>query len=150
MKALTIQQPWASLIVYGPKRVENRTWSTHYRGPILIHVGKKRDEEAWYGLSGYQLDNSVSYLSGIIGVANLIGVLNLEAYRAYAFDPFACGPKCWILSDVRPLSEPIPMGGQLGLFNVPKEIAALALERAVDDPLTAYVKRVAKERTAHV
>ena len=34
MKALTIKQPWASLIVHGIKDIENRTWRTDYRGPL--------------------------------------------------------------------------------------------------------------------
>lgn len=40
MKALTIKQPWASLIVHGIKDIENRTWRTDYRGPLLIHASK--------------------------------------------------------------------------------------------------------------
>ncbi|TWH45918.1 ASCH domain-containing protein [Sporomusa sp. KB1] len=40
MKALTILQPWASLIAYGAKRIETRNWVTKYRGPIAIHAGK--------------------------------------------------------------------------------------------------------------
>ena len=40
MKALTIKQPYASLIVEGIKDIENRTWKTNYRGRILIHAGK--------------------------------------------------------------------------------------------------------------
>ena len=39
-KALTIKQPYASLIVEGIKDIENRTWKTNYRGRILIHAGK--------------------------------------------------------------------------------------------------------------
>ena len=38
MKALSIRQPWAWLIVHGSKRVENRSRRTHYRGPVLIHA----------------------------------------------------------------------------------------------------------------
>ena len=45
MKAITIKQPWASLIVHGIKDIENRTWRTNYRGRVLIHAagshGKK-------------------------------------------------------------------------------------------------------------
>lgn len=41
MKALSIKQPWASLIALGLKDVENRTWPTHYRGRILIHASKE-------------------------------------------------------------------------------------------------------------
>lgn len=48
MKALSIRQPWAWAIVNAGKRVENRTWETRYRGPILIHAAKgvtKREYE---------------------------------------------------------------------------------------------------------
>ena len=38
MKAITIKQPWASLICNGFKDIENRTWKTDYRGSVLIHV----------------------------------------------------------------------------------------------------------------
>src|SRR5690554_6301238 len=41
MKALSIKQPWASLIAYGIKDVENRTWKTSYRGRIYIHASGK-------------------------------------------------------------------------------------------------------------
>lgn len=40
MKALTIRQPWASLIAAGVKTIETRSWSTKYRGPLAIHAGK--------------------------------------------------------------------------------------------------------------
>ena len=41
MKAITIYQPWASLIACGAKRFETRSWATSYRGPIAIHAGLK-------------------------------------------------------------------------------------------------------------
>lgn len=41
MKALTIWQPWASLLACGAKRYETRPWATTYRGPIAIHAAKK-------------------------------------------------------------------------------------------------------------
>lgn len=40
MKALTLTEPWASLIALGEKKVETRGWSTTHRGPILIHAAK--------------------------------------------------------------------------------------------------------------
>jgi hypothetical protein len=40
MKALTLTQPWASLIAVGAKRIETRGWPTNYRGPLAIHAGK--------------------------------------------------------------------------------------------------------------
>lgn len=41
MKALTIWQPWASLLACGAKRYETRSWATKYRGPIAIHAAVK-------------------------------------------------------------------------------------------------------------
>jgi hypothetical protein len=43
MKALTIRQPWASLIALGVKHIETRSWSTRYRGPLAIHAGVRYD-----------------------------------------------------------------------------------------------------------
>ncbi len=45
MKAITIKQPWATLIALGEKRFETRSWQTKYRGPIAIHAGKTMDKE---------------------------------------------------------------------------------------------------------
>lgn len=44
MKVLTVRQPWASLISLGVKRIETRSWSTSFRGPLAIHAGKARPE----------------------------------------------------------------------------------------------------------
>ena len=40
MQAISVCQPWASLIVCGAKRIETRSWSTPHRGPLAIHVSK--------------------------------------------------------------------------------------------------------------
>lgn len=40
MKALTLRQPWASLVAAGAKRLETRSWTTKYRGPLAIHAAK--------------------------------------------------------------------------------------------------------------
>jgi hypothetical protein len=54
VKALTIRQPWASLIAMGVKTIETRSWSTNYRGPLAIHAGASlsyisRRESMWVG-----------------------------------------------------------------------------------------------------
>ena len=46
MKAITMKQPWATLIAEGYKEYEFRTWKTKYRGDIYIHAGKGIDKEA--------------------------------------------------------------------------------------------------------
>lgn len=47
MLALSIRQPWAWLIVHGFKDVENRTWTTEYRGRFLVHAGKAMTSEEY-------------------------------------------------------------------------------------------------------
>lgn len=46
MKALTVTQPWASLIAIGAKRIETRSWRSSYRGPLAIHAAKGFQKEA--------------------------------------------------------------------------------------------------------
>lgn len=38
MKALSLWQPWASLVALGAKKIETRSWATGYRGPLVIHA----------------------------------------------------------------------------------------------------------------
>lgn len=47
IKALSIKQPWAWLIKKGYKDIENRTWSTKYRGWFFIHTGQQPDVEGY-------------------------------------------------------------------------------------------------------
>jgi activating signal cointegrator 1 len=65
MKAITIIQPWATLIALGEKKFETRSWATKHRGPLAIHAGKKIDKEvcqheeirAALARHGYTVDN---------------------------------------------------------------------------------------------
>ncbi len=43
MKALSIRQPWAWLIVNGYKDIENRIWPSHYTGELYIHASRRYD-----------------------------------------------------------------------------------------------------------
>ena len=56
MKAITIKQPFASLIAAGLKEYEFRTWKTNYRGEILIHAGKGIDKDAMKKFEFLNLD----------------------------------------------------------------------------------------------
>lgn len=47
MKAITLWQPWASLLACGAKRYETRSWATSYRGPIAIHAAAKKPSSIW-------------------------------------------------------------------------------------------------------
>lgn len=55
MKAITIKQPWASLIATGLKDIENRSWKTNYRGRVLIHAAATPVKEGLAALNNKQL-----------------------------------------------------------------------------------------------
>lgn len=74
-KALSLKQPWATLLVHGLKTVEIRRWDTRLREPVLIHAAGISDPrpEGWAQLPD-RLKNDAELLGGIIGCAELIGV----------------------------------------------------------------------------
>lgn len=135
MKALTISQPYATLIASGQKWVENRTWYTPFRGPLAIHAGK--------GSQYLDRDALSRYPTGcIVAVADMIACARLETIATSAKEIMSAGltieqveshehtegPYCWVLRNVRALSEPVPCRGAQGLWdwneNIPEEVAA--------------------------
>lgn len=75
MKAITIKQPYATLIAEGLKEYEFRTWKTKYRGDILIHAGKGVDKEAMMRFAHLNLE----YPSGcIIAKATLVDCVVID------------------------------------------------------------------------
>ena len=75
MKAITIKQPYATLIAEGLKEYEFRTWKTKYRGDILIHAGKGVDKDAMKRFEHLNLE----YPSGcIIAKATLADCVEID------------------------------------------------------------------------
>jgi len=129
MKALTICQPYAELIACGEKLVENRTWPTAYRGPLLIHAGKSR---AW--MDEDDEDEKRRYadvpFGAVVAVADLIDCVRVERLPTHLRDhPHAHGPWCWVLATVRRVPSPISCRGAQGLWVPDADI--LAAVRAV-------------------
>ena len=83
MKVLTIQQPWASLVAHGHKKIETRSWNAKYRGELLIHAGAKkiRLQDGMYDLIdhmeriGFMKDFDKLPYGAIIGKVNLVDVI---------------------------------------------------------------------------
>jgi activating signal cointegrator 1 len=126
MKALTICQPYARLILIGEKRVENRVWNTTHRGPLLIHAGKSRkwlDEE---DVEDAIADGDPLVFGAIVGRCNLVACLRIEEIMSGKHDQrfpqiesraHCFGPWCWVLDDVERFAEPIPCDGKQGLWD---------------------------------
>lgn len=60
MKTLSIKQPWASLIALGIKDIENRSWSTNFRGRIYIHASKVPVKGLWNNLNRKQVHEAIN------------------------------------------------------------------------------------------
>src|SRR6266446_3685372 len=74
MYALSLKQPWATLVVTGLKTIEVRSWPTARRGPILIHAARVPDHRpgAWAKLP-LELHSAARLLGGIVGEGELNG-----------------------------------------------------------------------------
>lgn len=127
LKALTVRQPWADLIVGGDKLIENRSWTSTYRGWVLIHASKTWDDYDDLPLQLSESRLNEMWSSAIIGAAHLERVLDEESALS-EFDcpsdapryPWVNGPKCWVFSKVVRFPDPIGHVGQMGLWTPDK------------------------------
>lgn len=139
IRALTVRQPWAACIVSCRKTTENRTWSTGYRGPVLIHAAQAVDTDAlqisaqrehmWRALG---TDPTAAHVRGaVIAVARLVDC-HLENHQACCrpWGETGRGIWHWTLRDVLKLPDPVPCKGRLGLW-----IPDVGLMRSLRGPL---------------
>jgi len=126
MKAISIRQPWAWLILHAGKDIENRTWATTYRGPILIHAAK--------GMTMQEFEDAMNFVycirndyvlpkfekpkisdlerGGIVGQAELAACVLVSSSPWKGFGSWG-----FVLRNVKPLPFR-PLKGQLGIFDV--------------------------------
>lgn len=133
MKALSIKQPWASLIAHGIKDVENRSRRTHFRGRIYIHASAQKDKRqfadrftqaqalAWADLmESLAYGPSVQPLGAIIGEVDIIDCI--EDSRSLWAEP---GSFHWVLSNPVLYPHPVPCKGKLSFWDPPSDLAGL-------------------------
>lgn len=138
MKALSLTQPWATLVAIGAKKIETRSWSTTYRGRIAIHAAK--------ALAGMRVADFVKLCSSepfrsalgsdgdllvrgaVVATAFLKGVRNIQPRvdgdldpadltdEERAFGNYTTGRYAFIFDNVRAIPAPIPAKGALGLW----------------------------------
>ncbi len=113
MKCLSVKQPWAWLIVNGFKSIENREWSTKYRGLILIHTGMQFDKYAWdYMKEKFKISIPDGLrLGGIVGQTEIADCVSKS--ESIWFE----GPFGFVLRNSKPLPF-VPFKGKLGIFDL--------------------------------
>lgn len=148
MKAITMTQPWASLLAAGANRIETRSWATSYRGPLAIHAAlgfpkyaKALCSQSPYAealaAAGYQAAAELPR-GRIIGVGMLDEVLRCDASTEHAvrrqskagvfppdevaFGDFSEGRCGFVMTGMQRLATPVPVRGMLGIWTLPPEI----------------------------
>jgi hypothetical protein len=128
-------RPWSGLVVAGWKRVENRTWSTTYRGPVYIHAGRQWDpggaimalqhkvcDGDWLGTDWYLTRG------GYVGTVHLVDVHPATDVCCQPWGEPArlAGPPVyhWVCTDPHRFPEPIPGRGLQRLYRVPPAVLA--------------------------
>lgn len=140
MKLISLWEPWATLMAIGAKRIETRSWSTSYRGWLVIQASKggmgKRDLADCLADPVFRLamDGETIQPGCIVAVVNLVeccptgarvrmpGVFDeypkLDTPEERAFGDFAPGRWGWVTDQLFRLPEPIPFKAKQGLRDV--------------------------------
>lgn len=133
MKALTLTQPWASLVALGEKRIETRSWRTPYTGPLAIHAAV--GFPGWaklecfkppfcYVLSKYDLGPDNLPRGRVLCVTSLEDCIETRALdvdslcsQERAFGDYEPGRFAWLLGTVERVFDPgVYAKGRLGLW----------------------------------
>ena len=140
MKAITLIQPWATLIALGEKQIETRSWSTKHRGGLAIHAGAKIDGEACeipeikaaLKRHGY-IDPDTLPTSAILSTCVLFDCVQMVSFayepsfcsvpgyiastKERAFGDYRPGRYAWVLGINKLFKVPVKAKGKLGLWN---------------------------------
>lgn len=130
MKALSIRQPWAWLIIHGGKSIENRSWHTKLRGRFFVHAAKGMTRAEYIeALEVVVRAADAATLRALPMMEDLqrggiIGSVELVDSVDTSDSPWYMGQKGFELRDPEPLQF-VPLKGQLGFFEVPADCMAL-------------------------
>ena len=121
MKALSLKQPWAELILQGKKKIETRKWKTRFRGKFLIHASKQPDNKVMKEHGFSMLPTGC-----IVGSAELISVKEYSTKKQFLAEAHKHLVKScdwnkkrygFILKNIKRLN-PKPAKGQLNFFEI--------------------------------
>jgi hypothetical protein len=132
VKALSLWQPWASLVVHGHKKIETRHWQAPrslFGKRIAIHAAKMTRFDALMNQPPFLglLDGELPH-GCVVGTVKLARCIRMTPYNIAEFAERAPlqmqlgdwqpGRWAWVLRDPRLLPEPVPLRGSQGFFSV--------------------------------
>jgi len=140
-RALTIRQPWATLIMLGRKTIESRSATTTRRGRVFIHAATTMGPAERKAAIAEGLDPDALTRGAIIGSAEIVGSapasklsLTPDERRRGDYRPGRWG---WQLACVEALPKPIPCAGALSFWQVPSDVVR-AVEAQADARVFVY------------
>lgn len=131
MKAITVWQPWASLLMMGVKADETRSWPTYYRGHVVIHAAKKPVADVLSSLPEETVAEIRRHIPHpeALPVGAALGICELTACRQIddsfremrapeqlLLGNYTDGAYAWEMVPLLELSEPAPCRGAQGLW----------------------------------
>jgi activating signal cointegrator 1 len=138
MKALTLYQPWASLVVLGEKKIETRSWQTRHTGPLAIHASSTLppgfydicDSPAFReALERLGLQPGRLPVGAVLGSVELLACVPTErlleeglGVKEQAFGDYGALRFGWLLQDALALPEPVFCRGHLWLWELPEDV----------------------------
>jgi hypothetical protein len=132
MKALSLYQPWAWLMVNGHKDVENRDWKDRnpglrFRGRCLVHASRTFDEDAYgFGAERFPDLRRIMPLRRDLPAGGIVGEFEVFNAVTSSTSPWFFGPKGLLVRNAKPRRF-VAMSGSLGFLGVPDEIVREAL-----------------------
>lgn len=156
MRAISLTQPWASLIAIGAKQWETRDWPTFYRGQIAIHASKKYPKECreltyeepfMSALKGGTAHPHDLPLGAIVALGTITDCQPTERFFApgsqhktgitigsneWAFGDYHEGRFAFHIENALALPIPIPCKGALSIWTVPDDVAGAIYMQLVD------------------
>lgn len=152
MKAITLWQPWATLVALGYKQYETRHWNTNYRGQIAIHAAKRPVKQAELAAIAHSSQDSISFdelrnieypLGAVVCTAQLVSCdrmfygtgfssvklqghidIHTVSEQEKSVGLWQHGRFAWRLDDVVKLERPVYCKGFQGLWNLSAEVFA--------------------------
>jgi hypothetical protein len=135
VKALSLWQPWASLVAIGAKQYDTRSWSTTYRGDLAIHAAlldryiyhydnpalDPRMREALIE-GGFKSAHQIP-VGAVLCLVRLVDCYPVEQVRdqlcerEIAFGDYSDGRFAWKLEMAHVFRPPVPARGHQGLWN---------------------------------
>jgi hypothetical protein len=120
MKAISLKQPWAWLMVNGFKDIENRDRRTNFRGTILVHAGKSIDEDCYaFVHMTFPAIRRLMPLVRDLPRGGIVGQFDIIDCVDNSLSPWFFGPWGYVVRDPKPLSLVACRGSITIPFDVP-------------------------------